>query len=229
MALVLSCEHGGHRVPAGYRHLFEGANATLESHRGWDRGALHCARRLAKTLKAPLMAATTTRLLVDLNRSLWHPRLLSEWTTALSEPERARLLARHYHPHRQRLREAVLQAARRAPVLHVAVHSFAPQLDGVERRADVGLLYDPARPSERRWCQRLVQWLRSEAPELSVRRNYPYLGRNDGLTTCLRRELGDRQYLGIELEINQRLTDSRSQLDELCVILARGIENHSCF
>jgi len=50
-------------------------------------------------------------------------------------------------------RPAVLTRGDR--VIHVAVHSFTPTLRGVRRNADVGLLYDPARPGElalaRRW------------------------------------------------------------------------------
>lgn len=38
-----------------------------------------------------------------------------------------------------------------------------------------------------------------------MRRNYPYLGRADGLTTHLRRALKTPRYLGIELELNQAL------------------------
>ena len=36
--LVLSCEHAHNRVPARYRHLFDAE--LLESHRGYDLGAL---------------------------------------------------------------------------------------------------------------------------------------------------------------------------------------------
>jgi hypothetical protein len=45
-----------------------------------------------------------------------------------------------------------------------------------------------------------------------VRRNYPYVGYSDGLTTYLRTRFDDRQYSGIELEINQRYPrgDSRT-------------------
>jgi len=45
---------------------------------------------------------------------------------------------------------------------------------------------------------------RVRVPGLRVRRNYPYRGAADGLTTHLRRQLGPR-YLGVELEINQAL------------------------
>jgi predicted N-formylglutamate amidohydrolase len=223
-ALILSCEHGGHRVPAAYRRLFRGASAALASHRGWDPGALDCARRLAKALSAPLYAATTTRLLVDLNRSLDHPRLLSPWSTALSDKEREQLLERHYHPHRNQLRDAIHEASGSAVVLHLAVHSFAPRLKGRERNADVGLLYDPARRLERLWCGAMKGWLRQQAPDLRVRRNYPYLGRTDGLTTSLRRELVGERYLGIELELNQRLATDPRQLRRVSGLLARGID-----
>jgi hypothetical protein len=72
------------------------------------------------------------------------------------------------------------------------------------RTADIGLLYDPARRSETMFCERWQRTLRARAPELRVRRNYPYAGYNDGLTTYLRTRFEDRQYSGIELEINQR-------------------------
>ena len=39
-------------------------------------------------------------------------------------------------------------------VIHVSAHSFTPGLDGKVRTADVGLLYDPARPGEVRLCAR---------------------------------------------------------------------------
>ena len=66
--VVISCEHGGSRIPGRYRHLFAGRAALLESHRGWDPGALVMARALSRGLRAPLFASTTSRLLVDLNR-----------------------------------------------------------------------------------------------------------------------------------------------------------------
>jgi hypothetical protein len=37
-----------------------------------------------------------------------------------------------------------------------------------------------------------------------VRRNYPYRGYADGLTTHLRRRYRGRAYIGIEIEVNQK-------------------------
>ena len=44
--------------------------------------------------------AMTTRLLVDLNRSPWHPHLFSEITRPLSESRRREILQRYYVPYR---------------------------------------------------------------------------------------------------------------------------------
>jgi hypothetical protein len=40
--------------------------------------------------------------------------------------------------------------------------------------------------------------------EMRVRRNYPYLGRADGMATFLRKHFPEDSYLGIELEFNQK-------------------------
>jgi hypothetical protein len=38
-----------------------------------------------------------------------------------------------------------------------------------------------------------------------VRRNYPYAGKGDGLTAHLRLRFPARAYVGIELEVNQKI------------------------
>jgi predicted N-formylglutamate amidohydrolase len=78
-------------------------------------------------------------------------------------------------------------------------------LNGKVRGADVGLLYDPARQGEADLCARWKAALLARAPELRVRRNYPYAGKGDGLTSHLRRRFSHNAYLGIELEVNQRI------------------------
>lgn len=205
VAFVVSCEHGGNRVPSRYRELFATAQAALDSHRGYDPGALTLARQLARTLAAPLIAATTTRLLVDLNRSPGHPKLHSEWIPASPPALRAGIRARYYVPYRRRLEELVAGAIGDGQrVVHVSSHSFTPVLDSVVRNADVGILYDPARPGEVALSARWVAALHARAPHLKVRRNYPYTGKSDGFCAWLRRRHDADRYVGIELEVNQR-------------------------
>jgi predicted N-formylglutamate amidohydrolase len=86
------------------------------------------------------------------------------------------------------------------------VHSFTPRWKGRVRAVDVGLLHDPARAIERELVERWLDALRRAQPALRLRRNRPYLGTTDGLTTALRGRLDARRYAGIELEVSQRIT-----------------------
>jgi predicted N-formylglutamate amidohydrolase len=153
-----------------------------------------------------LHASTVTRLLVDLNRSVKHPQLFSEFSRRLDPDERAELLRQHYFPHREAIESWIDEHVRRGKqVLHIGVHSFAPRVNGQVRKADLGLLYDPSRRSERQLCGVWKEALCQVAPELRIRRNYPYLGKADGLVTHLRKKFSASCYAGIELEANQAL------------------------
>lgn len=203
--LVVSCEHAGNRVPPRYRALFRGAAAELKSHRGWDPGALDLARAIAFACNAPLLANTTSRLVVECNRSLGHPQLFSAFTRDLDPAEQFRLLAMFYHPHRRAVEVSLRRAMRRRRAVHMGVHTFTPVLNGKRRRADIGLLFDPKRRFEGEVVEALLRELRARAPRLQVRRNYPYRGWTDGLTTTLRGRFPAASYAGIELEVNQAL------------------------
>jgi predicted N-formylglutamate amidohydrolase len=203
--VLLTCEHGGNRVPAEFARLFRGQRQLLDSHRGYDPGALELARTCARRLNVPLHSATVTRLLVELNRSPNHPAQFSIATKGLSAADRESLFAKHYYPYRNRVEAEVETAVGRGRrVIHVSFHTFTPVLDGDVRRAEVGLLYDPRRPGEAAFSAVFKQSLASRRPELTIRKNYPYLGKTDGFTTTLRKKWNDAVYLGIELEVNQR-------------------------
>jgi predicted N-formylglutamate amidohydrolase len=156
-------------------------------------------------MDATLISSSVTRLLTDLNRSAHNPKVFSEFTRPLPRPERALLLERFHRPHWDRAKAAVSSGiAARGRVLHLGVHSFTPVLDGETRRADVALLYDPARPRERRLAEEWAEALATALPDRVVRRNYPYLGTADGMTTAFRRAYPAIRYLGLEIEVNQR-------------------------
>jgi len=211
-ALLFTCEHGGNRIPAPYRSLFRGHDVILKTHRGYDAGALLMARTLALSFEAPLVSSTISRLLIDLNRSLGHPTVFSPALRGAPAAQRAQIIARYYLPYRQCVENLVSQSvASGRRVVHVSAHSFTPELHGKVRNADVGLLYDPRRGSEARLCAAWKKLLTQEAPGLRVRRNYPYAGKGDGLTSHLRRCFPDAAYLGIELEINQKIVHARGQ------------------
>ncbi len=197
-------------MPARYAHLFAGAAGVLDSHRGLDYGALEVARAFGRRLGVAPFTATTTRLVVDLNRSSYHRNVFSEYTRALTDGERAAAMAAHYWPYRNAVEAVVEDAvATGRAVLHVSSHSFTPVLRGAVRHCDLGFLYDPARRGEVRFIDAWYESVRAAAPDLVLRRNYPYRGTSDALVTHLRRRHGDRAYAGVELEVNQKHVGSR--------------------
>jgi predicted N-formylglutamate amidohydrolase len=139
-----------------------------------------------------------------------HPRLFSELTRHLDPKEKRRVIARHYRPYRDRVEHAAARAiARGRRVIHISAHSFTPVWEGAARSADVGLLYDPGRERESSLCSAWAASIEAAMPGLRVRRNYPYRGISDGLVTYLRKKFVARDYLGIEVELNQRLLADR--------------------
>jgi len=220
--LLLTCEHGGNRIPAAYAHVFRGAASVLASHRGWDPGALDVARALARRFRLPVLAVAWSRLLVEANRSPTNPRIWSSYTKDLPGEERQRILDRYWWPHRREVEEAVDRGVKRGRPLPT-VHSFTPVLNGEIRTADIGLLYDSARPGERDFCRRWEKALAEELPALRVRRNYPYRGAADGLPNWFRRRLPDRSYVGIELELNQNLL-AGSRRRQTAAVVAESLQ-----
>jgi predicted N-formylglutamate amidohydrolase len=202
--LVFTCEHGGNKVPSYLSSLFKNSKSLLESHRGFDPGALEMAKSSSEKLGVPLFYEQITRLVVEQNRSRTNRGVFSEFTKTLSQGERESLLEEIYDPYHKKVItaiESVLKTKRN--VIHVSFHSFTPVLDGEVRNADIGLLYNPSRRDEKLFCDNLTQYL-SERSKLKIRRNYPYRGTSDGFTTALRKQYGDSVYCGIEIELNQK-------------------------
>ena len=226
--VLVSCEHGGNRVPKEYAPLFAGAADVLATHRGYDLGAADVVRAFGRRLGVTPFTATTTRLVVDLNRSPGNRNVFSSYTRSLPAERREAALAAHYRPYRDTVERAVKDAVGAGEtVLHVSSHSFTPVLRGEVRNCDVGFLYDPRRRGEVRFIEAWHAALAAAAPALVLRRNYPYRGVSDALVTLLRRRYAGRGYVGMELEVNQKHVGSRgwrSLVSVLAATLAAAVE-----
>jgi predicted N-formylglutamate amidohydrolase len=163
------------------------------------------ARELASAFDAPIVLSEVSRLLVDLNRSIGHARLHCDVVFNAPAQQKREILERYYVPYRTQAEQHLFKAIQKgSSVVHVSSHSFTPELNGRLRSADIGLLYDPSREGELKLCDWWKRSFANYAPMLKVRRNYPYAGRGDGLTRYFRGRFEPTDYIGIELEINQR-------------------------
>jgi predicted N-formylglutamate amidohydrolase len=214
--LVLSCEHAVNTVPAPWAPLFAGAESLLDSHEGWDPGALDLARHLARELHAPLCAHDATRLVIEPNRSEENPKIWSVVTAPLDDDEKRRILERVYRPHRDAVERTIRDRIDAGGVVvHLGVHTFTPILDGEERVTDIGLLFDPSRPGEDAFCRAWQDRLTERLPGFVVELNQPYAGTDDGLTTVFRRVFPSDRYRGLEIEVSQRYLDDAAAWTDL--------------
>ena len=206
VVLLITCEHAVNHVPEELTPLFADCPEVLESHRAFDQGAAVLARHIATTLSAPLFEAKLTRLLVDHNRSPHNRSLWSEFSRGLPASEKLRLLENYYRPFRGEVAGWISNSlADECKIIHVSVHSFTPVLNGNQRTVDIGLLYDPGRNEERFFANVWKSRISTLCPELRVRFNVPYRGSSDGHITSYRELYESKDYVGIELEINQSL------------------------
>lgn len=177
--ILLVCEHASNHLPARYGTLGLGP-AELESHIAWDPGALGVARELSRLLDAPLIHATVSRLVLDLNRDPSAPdsiTSMSERTIVpgnldLDAAERARRVREVYdafHGAVDAFADARMAAGQVRAV--VSIHSFTPVYRDVPRPWQIGLIFD----RDERFARSVERGLRlRQDASLNVGMNQPY-------------------------------------------------------
>ncbi len=202
---LVSCEHASSALPERWTHIFEQAKELVDTHRGWDPGALELARAIADALGVKPHVYSWSRLLIEPNRSQHHPKLFSEISKNLTDEQKKELIDLYWSPHRNQIRKEIQkEKSIQKRVIHISVHTFTPEWDGAIRNVDIGLLYDPKRNSEQQFCRKWKSQIEEGFPDFKIRMNQPYSGSSDGLTTALRKEFTDDEYTGVEIEVNQK-------------------------
>ena len=148
--LVLVCDHASNHLPARYGSLGLTADDLLR-HFAWDPGALAVSRRLSALLDAPLVFGCVSRLVLDVNR---HPSDVDSIVETADGSPGARQFSvfrpasasvaspRSTHPTMRRSRICWRRARRRGRrSALVAIHTFAPSLQGVVRPWHCGVIF----------------------------------------------------------------------------------------
>jgi predicted N-formylglutamate amidohydrolase len=175
--VLLLCEHASAHIPEAFDGLGLSAADRLR-HIAWDIGALALARGLADALDAPLVHATYSRLLLDLNRPPDAADSIVERSEGTDIPGNLGLDASHRHARRRRIYDPfhaavsdVLDARHAAGLatVVVSIHSFTPRYHGQARPWHAGVI---AR-GERRLGDALLAGLRADARSC-IGDNEPY-------------------------------------------------------
>jgi predicted N-formylglutamate amidohydrolase len=211
--IVLICEHASNHLPARYGTLGLGPEA-LASHIAWDPGALGVSQGLSKALDAPLVSATVSRLVVDLNRDPSAPdsiTTLSERTAVpgnrnLEPAERSQRVEQVYQAFHDAVDALISERLASGSVRAVvSIHSFTPVYQDVPRPWHVGLIF----AQDGRFA-RLVQAGLERDPGLVVGINEPY-SPADRVFHTLDRHAERRGLIPLMIEIRNDLIRSPDQ------------------
>jgi predicted N-formylglutamate amidohydrolase len=112
--VLIICDHASNAIPPGYGTLGLPRQA-LERHIAYDIGAATVTRALARTLGAPALLSTYSRLVIDPNRGLDDPTLVMRYSDGaivsgnayIDSAEIARRSVQLWAPYRQKISATV--------------------------------------------------------------------------------------------------------------------------
>ncbi|GIK98737.1 MAG: N-formylglutamate amidohydrolase [Alphaproteobacteria bacterium] len=220
---VLICDHAGRAIPKalGTLGLDE---AALWRHIAWDIGIADVTRMLARSLDAPAVLGSYSRLVIDCNRRLGDPTSIAQESDGVEVPgnrglgpaEREARAEACFVPYHAAI-AGLIEGRRRAGIqlALVSMHSFTPVMNGFERPWHVGILWN----RDGRLPKPLMARLAAE-PGICVGDNEPYTGRDEhGYSIYVHgQDLGLPHVL---IELRQDLIDTRHGAEEWAERLGR--------
>jgi hypothetical protein len=199
LSIVLSCEHAGNQVPLRYRSLITNEE-VLASMEGWDMGALDIALSLSEAINAPCFAHNTTRLLVDVDRSLTDLKLFSIHSATLGDEDKQHILDRYYFPYRLRVENSIASLAK--PVFHLSIHTFQSQ----ESVPSIQIRWSGQSQVEHPDINEFLNKLSGVSSP--VKFYFETATKEDGsLIDYLHNRFASEDYIGLTMKFDQRLLD----------------------
>ena len=222
---LVVADHAGDAVPACL-HGLGLAQGVFRRHIAVDIGSRAVAILLAELLRASLILANYSRLVVDLNRALNDPTafipssdgVVVPGNRNLSDADKQRRADSIYRPYHAAIDGMIDEFLRQgcAPVI-ISVHSFTPVLANRRRPWHIGVLWD----KDPRIAHPLLARLRKN-PELMVGDNEPYSGRHPADYTVDHHGEG-RGIANVSLEVRQDLLEHQSGVERWAALLADAL------
>ncbi len=222
---LIVCEHASNHIPERFSNLGL-ARPILTTHIAWDPGALEVARALSARLHAPLIHATVSRLVIDLNRVPSAPdsiATISENTpipgnAALEESERQVRVRDIYEPFHRAVEEFINgRVSTKSIKAVVSIHSFTRVYKGHERPWQIGFIHD----KDDRLARLALTDLSSD-PTLILALNEPY-NPSHGVFHTLDRHACQRRLAPLMVEIRNDLIATKVTQDAMAELLADPI------
>lgn len=223
---LLIGDHAGSAVP---RHLeLLGLQPDdLRRHIAIDIGVFGLGRALASLLDAPFLHQAYSRLVIDCNRLPTRPDAIADVSDGILIPGNLHLTDRARDARTVAIHEpyhdaiAMVLDARRAAGMEtilLSLHSFTPEMNGVTRPWDVGILHNQE-PVDFAYALRDVL---AEQPDLTVGDNVPYAMDETDYTVPF--HAFPRNLAYAEIEVRQDLIGSSCKQDAWATLLAEAVQ-----
>lgn len=147
---LFTCDHASNFMPSEFGTL--GLDPSeLVRHIAWDPGALPVAKLMARALDATLIETCVSRLVIDCNRPLDAPNLISEVSenttipgnANLTQAEREARIDLAWRPFHEAIERAIDERiAKGRETRLVSVHSYTPVYLGKARPWHIGIIHD---------------------------------------------------------------------------------------
>lgn len=222
---LLLGDHAGREIPRRLHRLGLG-DAALDRHIAWDIGIAGLGTLLSGLLDATFIAQVYSRLVVDCNRRPGAEGAMPPVSDGesipgnrdLSPQAAAARMAEIYAPYQDAIARALHERADR-PTILIALHSFTPSMQGIERPWRLGVLHRHDSP----FSTAVLTRLRADLGE-AVGDNAPYAMDETDNTIPLHADAGGLDYL--ELEVRQDLlVDAESQAQMAAWLAPRLMES----
>ena len=200
---VLVGDHAGSAIPQALGDLGLAA-ADRARHIAIDIGTQALGEELARRLGAPFVSQTYSRLVIDCNRDPGHAGSIVEESDGTRVPANIGLTSREREARRAEILEPYQQAIASEldgvpDAVLISLHSFTPELAGVVRPWEVGVLHGGGRGD---FALRLLEVLQGDRA-LTIGDNEPY--QMDSTDYTVPRHAFARDLRYAEIEVRQDL------------------------
>ena len=217
--LLIVADHASNYIPKNYNNLGLTKKEIL-THKAYDPGVRDLAINLSKKLNSQLVLGQYSRLLIDCNRDVDDPTLISVISDRklilgnikITKQERVNRINKIYNPYHEKIKKKILE--KKINVI-ISLHSFNPIFKGKKRFLKYGILSN----QDRRLSDLILNELKKK--KNIVGDNKPYKGSLIGDT--LYKHALKRGIHHSLIEIRNDLLSSVKNIDQVSNLMYRVI------
>ena len=176
--ILIICDHASRTIPRKLNNLGL-SQQDLNKHIAVDIGTDKLGRYIGKALQASVILPGFSRLVMDLNRDPNCKTSIPKISDNIEIPGNKNLSASQkksrfdeiYTPYHNEISTALkrIKINGRTPLI-ISLHSFTPEMDGIQRQTDIGILWE----KNKRISHKVMKFLKAVCPGATVDENVPY-------------------------------------------------------